>query len=216
MCTVSPHQQLKSLVALSIKSNIDFVLTNLYDPTVEHSSFGRLNRLDCAIAIINLFVDQRWEEECYHFPEEYLNILREQIEIVEEAFVNGAIAKDKVGKIKLTLWNGLYILNTSTSQKDDVAFWKYSGDKETNSMTRDECNTMFCRIRDYHLRNNTKFGFELRKNNEWQYGDIEYDHTNNTLSCMGVSITVDLSTSFRENLEDLFEALLSDGYNTEF
>ena len=66
MCIVSPHQQLKSLVALSIKSNIDFVLTNLYDPTVEHSSFGRLNRLDCAIAIVNLFVDQRWEDECYH------------------------------------------------------------------------------------------------------------------------------------------------------
>ena len=34
--------------------------------------------------------------------------------------------------------------------------------------------------------------------------------------CMGVSITVNLSTSFRENLEDLFEALLGDGYNTEF
>ena len=216
MCTVSPHQQLKSLVALSIKSNIDFVLTNLYDPTVEHSSFGRLNRLDCAIAIINLFVDQRWEEECYHFPEECLNVLRKQIEIVEEAFVNGAIAKDKVGKVKLALWNGLYILNTSTSQNDNEAFWRYSSDKGTSPMTRDECNTIFCRIRDYHARNNMKFGFELKKNNEWQYGEVEYDHTNNTLSCMGVSITIDLSTSFRENLEDLFEALLSDGYNTEF
>ena len=198
---------------MSIKSNIDFVLTNLYDPTVEHSSFGRLNRLDCAIAIVNLFVYLRWEGECYHFPEECLNILREQITIVEDAFVNGAIAKEKVGKVKLALWNGLYILNTD--ERDEV-FWKYSSDKDASPMTRDECNTIFCRIRDCHARNNTKFGFELRKNNEWKFGDIEYDHTNNTLSCMGVSITVDLSTSFKENLEDLFETLLSDGYNTEF
>ena len=106
MCTVSPHQQLKSLVALSIKSSIDFVLTNLYDPTVEHSSFGRLNRLDCAIAIINLFIDQRWEEECYHFPKECLNILREQIVIVEEAIANNRVARDKEEMAKLAAWNG--------------------------------------------------------------------------------------------------------------
>ena len=113
MCTVSPRQQLKSLVALSIKSNIDFVLTNLYDPTVEHSSFGRLNRLDCAIAIVNLFVDQRWEEGCYHSPEECLNILREQIEIVEEAITNGTVQKDKEEMAKLAVWNGRDILRTS-------------------------------------------------------------------------------------------------------
>ena len=115
VCTVSPHQQLKSLVALSIKSNIDFVLTNLYDPTVEHSSFGRLNRLDCAIAIVNLFVDQRWEEECYHFPEECLNILRDQIEIVEEAITNATVPKDKEEIAKLSVWNGREILRTSLS-----------------------------------------------------------------------------------------------------
>ena len=100
---------------MSIKSNIDFVLTNLYDPTVEHSSFGRLNRLDCAIAIINLFVDQRWEEECYHFPEESLNILREQIEIVESAIANGTVQKDKEEMAKLAAWNGREILRTSLS-----------------------------------------------------------------------------------------------------
>lgn len=69
--------------------------------------------MDCAIAIINLFVDQRWEEECYHFPEECLNVLRKQIEIVEEAFVNGAIAKDKEEMAKLAVWNGYEILRTS-------------------------------------------------------------------------------------------------------
>ena len=100
---------------MSIKSNIDFVLTNLYDPTVEHSSFGRLNRLDCAIAIVNLFVDHRWEEECYHFPEECLNILRDQIKIVEEAIANNTVARDKEETAKLAVWNGREILRTSLS-----------------------------------------------------------------------------------------------------
>ena len=115
MCIVLPRQQLKSLVALSIKSNIDFVLTNLYDSAVEHSSFGRLNRLDCAIAIINLFVDQRWEEDSYHFPAECLNILREQIEIVEFAIANNTVARDKEEMAKLAAWNGREILRTSLS-----------------------------------------------------------------------------------------------------
>lgn len=35
---------------MSIKSKIDYVVTHLYDPSSEHSSYGRLNRLDCAIA----------------------------------------------------------------------------------------------------------------------------------------------------------------------
>lgn len=100
---------------MSIKSKIDYVVTHLYDPSSEHSSFGRLNRLDCAIAIINLFVDQRWEEECCHFPEECLNILREQIEIVESAIANGAVQEDKEEMAKLAVWNGRDILRTSLS-----------------------------------------------------------------------------------------------------
>lgn len=87
---------------MSIKSKIDYVVTHLYDPSSEHSSFGRLNRLDCAIAIaiINLFVDQRWEDSCYCFPAESLDILREQIEIVEFA-----IASDIVPSIKEEMAN---------------------------------------------------------------------------------------------------------------
>ena len=77
------ESQIKSLATLSIKSKIDYVVTHLYDPSSEHSSFGRLNRLDSAIAIINLFVDQRWEESCYCFPAESLDILREQIWLYE-------------------------------------------------------------------------------------------------------------------------------------
>ena len=98
---------------MSIKSKIDYVVTHLYNPSSEHSSFGRLNRLDCAI--INLFVDQRWEEECYHFPAECLDILRKEIEIVELAIANDAVAKDKEEMAKLAVWNGYEILRTSLS-----------------------------------------------------------------------------------------------------
>lgn len=101
------------MATLSIKSKIDYVVTHLYDPSLEHSSFGRLNRLDCAIAIINLFVDQRWEESCYCFPAESLDILREQIEIVEFAIASDIVPRIKEEMAKLAVWNGYEILRTS-------------------------------------------------------------------------------------------------------
>jgi hypothetical protein len=101
------------LATLSIKSKIDYVVTHLYDQSSEHSSFGRLNRLDCAIAIINLFIDQRWGESCYCFPAESLDILREQIEIVEFAIASDIVPRIKEEMAKLAVWNGYEILRTS-------------------------------------------------------------------------------------------------------
>lgn len=89
------------------------IATNLYDPSLEQSSFERLNRLDCAIAIINLLVDQRWEEICYRFLAESINILREQIEIVEFAIANGTVLRNKEEMAKLAAWNSYEILRTS-------------------------------------------------------------------------------------------------------
>ena len=79
-----------------------------------------------------------------------------------------------------------------------------------------EFRNTYDRTRDYHSQNNKKFGFELRKDGKWQYGDIEYDLNTNTLSCMGITINVDLTQSFRENLEDLFEELCNNGFDTDF
>ena len=76
--------------------------------------------------------------------------------------------------------------------------------------------TTYSRVKDYHNRCQRPLAFELRKNGKWMYGDVEYDVHSNTLSCLGVSIKVDLSQSFGENMEDLFEELLKNGYETDF
>ena len=74
----------------------------------------------------------------------------------------------------------------------------------------------YLRVKDYHNRCQRPLGFELRKNGKWVYGDIEYNKHLNTLSCLGVSIKVDLTQSFGENMEDLFEELFKNGYDTDF
>ena len=72
------------------------------------------------------------------------------------------------------------------------------------------------KVKRQHHDNNRPFGFELRRNGEWEYGDIEYDAKTNQLICMGVSITVDLSLSFRDNLEDLYEKMCENGFDTDY
>ena len=85
-----------------------------------------------------------------------------------------------------------------------------------NALLESTFHNTYCRTRDFHSQNDKRFGFELRKGGEWHYGDIEYNIETNTLSCLGVSIKVDLKQSFRENLEDLFEELCNNGYDTDF
>ena len=77
-------------------------------------------------------------------------------------------------------------------------------------------NITYDKVKRYHHDNNRPFGFELRRNGNWEYGDIEYDTKTNQLSCMGISIDVDLSLSFRENLEDLYEKMCENGFDTDY
>ena len=60
------------------------------------------------------------------------------------------------------------------------------------------------------------YGFELRKDGEWKYGDIEYDPNTQTMSCLGVSIKVSPEMTISDAEEDLFEALLDAGYEKDF
>ena len=61
--------------------------------------------------------------------------------------------------------------------------------------------------------NRPLWGFEMKnQEGEWQYGDIEYDPTSQTMSCMGVSINVDPSLSVDQNLEALYEELMNNGF----
>ena len=70
--------------------------------------------------------------------------------------------------------------------------------------------------RNYHKENGRRYGFELRKDGEWEYGDIEYDPNNKTMSCLGISIRVRPEMSLLDAEEDLFEALINAGFDTDF
>lgn len=62
--------------------------------------------------------------------------------------------------------------------------------------------------------NRPLWGFEMKnQEGEWQYGDIEYDPNNQTMSCMGVTIDVDPSLSVDQNLEGLYEELMNNGFS---
>ena len=62
--------------------------------------------------------------------------------------------------------------------------------------------------------NRPLWGFEMKNSEgEWQYGDIEYDPNNQTMSCMGVTIDVDPSLSVDQNLEGLYEELMNKGFS---
>ena len=74
----------------------------------------------------------------------------------------------------------------------------------------------FSRSKKYCSNKGRKYGFELRKNGEWKYGDIEYDPNTQTMSCMGVCIHVQPQMTILDAEEDLFEALLNAGYDTGF
>lgn len=74
----------------------------------------------------------------------------------------------------------------------------------------------FERVKQYHKDNGKNYGFELRRNGKWIYGDIEFNPETNIMSCMGVSIHVLPNTTILDAEEDLFEALLNAGYETDF
>lgn len=74
----------------------------------------------------------------------------------------------------------------------------------------------FNRAKSFRTKYGGSYGFELRKNGKWQYGDIEYDPNKQIMSCMGVSIKVSPEMTIADAEEDLFEALLNAGYESDF
>ena len=42
-------------------------------------------------------------------------------------------------------------------------------------MTQQDFQKIHQRVKNYHILNNSKHGFELKINSKWQYDDIEYD-----------------------------------------
>lgn len=100
-----------------INNCINSILSNNINEDVEKPSFGRLSKLDCAIAVVNFFVDQRWEGECYEFPQENLMALKQQIKIINIALKNNLVPEDKKEIAEMALENGMDILKTSSVMK---------------------------------------------------------------------------------------------------
>ncbi|MBR5550370.1 MAG: hypothetical protein IKV83_00410 [Muribaculaceae bacterium] len=84
--------------------------------------------------------------------------------------------------------------------------------KETSSSFTDTFN----QAKSFRTKYGGTYGFELRKNGRWKYGDIEFDPNMMVMSCMGVSIDVLPNMTISDAEEDLFEALLDAGYESDF
>lgn len=98
----------------SIKRTIEQIEKQQIDEAVEQPTFGRWTRLECAVAIVNFFVNERWEGGCYDFPESSLMQLKENVEIIEQSLNEGQVPEDKLEITKQALDNGKYILETSS------------------------------------------------------------------------------------------------------
>lgn len=96
-----------------INNCINNILANRIDESTETPSFGKLSQIDCAIAIVNFFVDERWENECYELPETSLNILKKQVEFLKKEIENNSIHENKLNMAQLAIENGINILETT-------------------------------------------------------------------------------------------------------
>lgn len=69
----------------------------------------------------------------------------------------------------------------------------------------------------YHQRKpHGLFGFEMKnQEGEWEYGEITFNPNTNQMSCMGVSIDVDPDMTVDQNIEALYEELITQGYGNE-
>ena len=55
----------------------------------------------------------------------------------------------------------------------------------------------------------------MKKDGDWEYGEVSFDPNANTMSCMGVSIDVDPDMSVDANLEALYDELINNEYTDD-
>lgn len=66
-----------------INNCIQKILNSQINEDVETPSFGHLDKIQCSMAIVNLFVDLRWEEQCYDLPLESIKILTTHVKYLK-------------------------------------------------------------------------------------------------------------------------------------
>lgn len=69
---------------------------------------------------------------------------------------------------------------------------------------------------DKKLSRGGMWGMELKNpEGEWEYGDVNFNVNNMTMSCMGATIQVDPDMTVDQNLEALYDKLMEIGYYSE-
>jgi len=110
-------QKIKSENEEYINNCIDKILNMQIDESIEKPSFGKLSKLDTVIGIINFFIDQRVEEDCYDLPESSLNILKKYIHIADELVDSGGETSYDMNTVKHIILMGKDVLYTSSPLK---------------------------------------------------------------------------------------------------
>ncbi len=107
------YQKVLSEYKQYIEDSIKAITSIQIDETIEKPSFGRLSKLQCAVAVVNFFVDQKWEG-CYDFPFESLKELSKYVEVIKIAIDNNSVPENEREVAMMALENGTLILRTSS------------------------------------------------------------------------------------------------------
>lgn len=91
-----------------INGCIQHILNCQINEDIETPSFGRLSKVQCSVAIVNFFVDLRWEDECYELSLESMKLLSNHVKQSKSAVNDGQ--QDEI--TALAIDNGENLLNT--------------------------------------------------------------------------------------------------------
>jgi hypothetical protein len=138
----------------------------------------------------------------------------DDININKDDFIR--IAKERYRKDLANIQETLNGINNKKmirlTESDLKNIIKESVNKILNENIERFCDE-FERLKNDCVSHGEDFGFELmNKNGEYEYGDIEYDIDNNSLSCLGVCIRPNLMYDVEKNLGFLYDSLLKNGF----
>lgn len=138
----------------------------------------------------------------------------DDININKDDFIR--IAKERYRKDLANIQETLNRINNKKmirlTESDLKNIIKESVNKILNENIERFCDE-FERLKNDCVSHGEDFGFELmNKNGEYEYGDIEYDIDNNSLSCLGVCIRPNLMYDVEKNLGFLYDSLLKNGF----
>lgn len=138
----------------------------------------------------------------------------DDININKDDFIR--IAKERYRKDLANIQETLNRINNKKmirlTESDLKNIIKESVNKILNENIERFCDE-FERLKNDCVSHGEDFGFELmNKNGEYEYGDIEYDIDNNSLSCLGICIRPNLMYDVEKNLGFLYDSLLKNGF----